>query len=200
MYNNHNYLLPLLLSTILIAPTAANGQMYRYKNDQGTKVISDVIPPHYATKGYDVIDSRGDVIKTVPPELSPEEKEIQRKKRLEQARLDEWDRELRSRYHSVEDIESAKSRRLKGIDNSINSLKLTLDNISGTIKYYQAEAAANERLGEAASKDTLASMARLQKDRDFIEKEIAGKESQREAIIDSFNRDAERFKLIFPKR
>lgn len=195
----HEYLLVILagVAICIAASTAhANDTLYRYKNDQGTKVISDVISPYYAAKGYDVINSRGNVIKTVPREPSPAEKEQQRKERAEQARLAKWDQELRSRYHTVEDIQSTKERRLKGINNSITSLRLTLNNISETIKYYQAEAAASERQGEEVPADILASMARLQKDRDFIEQEIDKRQARRTDIISKYQKDIERFKII----
>jgi hypothetical protein len=174
----------------------ANSQLFRYKNDQGSRVISDEISPYYASKGYEIIDSRGTVIKTIPRELSPTEKTQQRKEREKQARLDKWDEELRSRYHSLQDIQSTKQRRLKGVGNSITSLKLTLENISDTIKYYQAEAAANERQGEVVATDTLASMARLQKDRDFIEQEISKRQTRHAEIIEGFEKDIQRFKII----
>jgi hypothetical protein len=180
-------------------PAHASDTLYRYKNDQGGRVISDAISPYYATKGYEVIDSRGNVIKTVPKELSPEEKIRQNKQREEQAKLDAWDEELRSRYHSLEDIESTKKRRLKGVDNSITSLQLTLQNISETVKYYQAEAASNERQGEAVPQGTLSSMARLQKDRDFIEDEIKERQANRKKIVDKFEADIARFKIILSK-
>ncbi|MGS2718315.1 hypothetical protein ACVBE9_09100 [Eionea flava] len=196
-YREH--LLMLIAALVLCVITSAiqaNNTLYRYENDQGTKVISDVISPYYAAKGYDVIDSRGNIVKTVPAELSPAEKEQKRKARVEQERLDKWDQELRSRYHSVKDIESTKKRRLKGIDNSITSLQLTLENISKTIKYYQAEAAANERQGETIPKETLASMARLQADRDFIEQEIGKRQARRTDIVSKYQKDIDRFKVI----
>jgi hypothetical protein len=177
----------------------ADDSLYRYTNDSGARVMSDAISPYYAAKGYEIIDSRGNVIKIIPKELSPEEKARQQKQRKKQATLDAWDQKLRSRYHSLTDIEATKKRRLKGIDNSITSLQLTLDNISETVKYYQAEAASNERQGVAVPKDTLSSMARLQKDRDFIEQEIEKRQANRKKIIAMFDRDSARFTIISSK-
>jgi hypothetical protein len=174
----------------------ADSTLYRYTNDKGGQVMSDAISPYYAAKGYEIINSRGNVIKTIPKALSPEEKARQKKQREEQAKLNAWDQKLRSRYHNLADIESTKKRRLKGIDNSITSLQLTLDNISETVKYYQAEAASNERRGEAVPKDTLSSMVRLQKDRDFIMQEIEQRQKSRKKVVDAFDRDTARFKII----
>lgn len=190
-------LFSLIACSIFISYSAyAENSLFRYTNDQGGRVISDSIPPYYAAKGYEIIDSRGTVIKTVPRELSAEEKIIQEQQRKEQARLDKWDKELRSRYRHVDDIKTAKKRRLTDIDNSLDSLRLTLENISETIKNYQAEAASNERQGEAIPKETLSSLSRLQKDRDFIVQETANREKQRQEIISSYEKDIERFKLI----
>ncbi|MFT7387775.1 MAG: cell fate (sporulation/competence/biofilm development) regulator YmcA (YheA/YmcA/DUF963 family) [Candidatus Endobugula sp.] len=193
------YLLLTLCFSLLIASVAqAEDRLFRYKNDQGSPVVSDSISPYYAAKGYEVIGSRGTVLEIIPRELSPEKKIQQRKDRQIQATLDAWDEELTSRYHSVEDIQSTQARRLKGIDNSITSLKLTLENISDTKKYYQSEAAANERQGEVVATDTLTSMARLQKDRGFIQKEIDKRQASREKIIEEFKKDIERFRIISP--
>jgi len=190
--------LPLLMCFSLLACSSAqaDGQLFRYKNDRGNRVISDSISPYDAAKGYEIIDSRGTVIKTVPKELSAAQKAQQQLQLQEQAKLDKWDKELRSRYHNLKDIQATKQRRLEGVDNSIASLQLTLENISDTIKHYQAEAAANERQGEVVAADTLASMARLQKDRDFIEQETYKRQAKRTEIIDEFDKDIQRFKVI----
>jgi chromosome segregation ATPase len=179
---------------------AQSKTFFRYENEQGSKVMTDAIPPQYAVKGYEVINSSGIVIKVVPPEPSPEEKARIQKEKAEKRRLEKWDKELLSRYSSVNDIESTKSRRITGLENSIFSLRLTLKNISETIKFYQAEAATHERQGEDVSADTLASIERLQNDRDFIEAEISKKDSSKTQVSNDYDKDIVRFKQIKPER
>lgn len=185
---------------LLSASANSANTLFRYTNDRGGKVIADSIPPKYAAKGYEIISSNGQVIKTIPPEPSEEEKEAIQKAKAEQRRLEKWDKELLSRYSSVNDIEATKQRRVKGIENSIFSLRLTLKNISETIKFYQAEAATNERQGDDIAEDTLTAIERLQKDRNFIEQEIEKKEKDRESIDDLYDKDIQRFKEIKPEK
>ncbi len=186
----------LTLMTFHYSLQADAKPLYRYTQPSGNIVISDSIPPEYASQGYEIIDSRGNIIKTVPKELSEAEKAQRVANQKELARLAAWDKELLARYSQVSDLESRKKRRIAGIKNSIDSLKLTLKNISNTISYYKAEAAADERQGEAVAKETVGSIARLQKDKDFISNEIARKEKEEARVTDSFNKDIERFKLI----
>lgn len=195
------------LITCLVCIATTNPHVYaqgktffRYTNDQGSQVISDAIEPKYAVRGYDIIDSKGGIIKTVPAELSPEEKIRLKQEKEEQRRIEKWDAELLSRYSTVEDIQATKKRRLEGVSNSIYSLKLTLSNISDTIKHYQAEAAANERQGEQVSEDTLFSISRLQKDRVFFEQEIERKEKHKQELTISYDKDIQRFKIIKPTK
>jgi len=202
---SHASFLPskVCIGLILIISTAtaqANQKpLYRYTQESGNVVISDTIPPEYTSQGYEVIDSRGNVLKTIPKELSQAEKAQQIADRKELERLAEWDKELLARYSRVSDIESRKKRRLTGIENSIESLKLTLEKISNTISYDQAEAAADERQGEVVAKETVESIARLQKDKSFISNEIARKEKERDRANASFDKDIERFNIIKPE-
>jgi hypothetical protein len=196
-------LAPITVLSALLVHTPVDAQsktFFRYENEQGSKVMTDAIPPQYAVKGYEVINSSGIVIKVVPPEPSPEEKAQLQKEKAEKRRLEKWDKELLSRYSSVNDIESTKSRRITGLENSIFSLRLTLKNISETIKFYQAEAATHERQGEEVSTDTLASIERLQNDRDFIEAEISKKDISKTQVSNDYDNDIARFKKIKPER
>lgn len=192
------FIIAMTLSTTVFS--AQNSTFFRYINDQGVRVIADSIPPEYTVKGYDIIDSQGQIIKTIPPELNQKEKALRIKQNAEKRRMAEWDKELLARYSTIDDIKATKKRRLKGVDNSIFSLRLTLNNISETIKHYQAEAAANERQGETVSKDTLSSITRLQKDRVFIEDEIKRKKKRREEVATNYDKDIDRFRIIKPAK
>lgn len=194
-------LLAVVLFSAIFASMASFAQsktFYRYINNSGFQVISDSIPPQYAAQGYDIIDSKGIIVEKVLPELSVEEKRRIRLEKEAEEKMALWDSELLSRYSTVEDIKATKKRRITGINNSIYSLQLTLNNISNTIKLYQAEAAANERQGEEVPEETLFSITRLQKDRLFFEDEIERKQSHKQQTNDNYDKDIERFMIIKP--
>ena len=193
----------LFCCTSLLAITTLNTQAqdrtyFRYKNDQGVQVMSDVIPIKYATKGYQIVDLYGRVVKIVPPELSAEEKERLRKELEEKRRLEAWDKELLARYTHIEDIEAAKKRKLRGIDTNVFTLRLTLNNISDKIKALQADAAASERKGDKASEDLVIAITQLQEDKQLIEEEIEQKLEDKKEIAKNYESDIARFKVIRP--
>lgn len=193
----------LLVSLLTTAPFLSHAQdrtYFRYKNDQGVQVMSDVIPVKYANKGYQIVDIYGRVVREIPPELSSEEKERLRKEMEEKRRLEVWDKELLARYTRTEDIEAAKKRKLRGIDTNIFTLRLTLNNISDKIKTLQADAAANERQGVEVPEDLLVSISQLQEDQQLIEEEIQQKLKDKDDVTHNYNKDIERFNVIRPPK
>lgn len=195
--------LTLLMTAIgfsVSSNTYASSQLYRYINDNGVQVITDVISPEDAARGYDIIDSRGRLIKNIPPEMSEAEKKRLQNARAEKERLEQWDKELSARYSTVEDIEAAKERRMSGIRNNISSLELTLQNITQTIRHFQAEAAASERQGDQIAEETLSSIGRLQNDKIFIEQEIQRQKKRQVKTNNEYDADIARFKLISAKK
>ena len=194
---------PLLSLTLLIAllpkaNAAEEPTLFRYRNDQGVPVISSTIPPKFVRRGYDIITFDGRVLKTVPPELSPEQRAKLLEQQQEEARLKAWDQDLLRRYSHPDDIEAAKQRRLAQNQNAIGIVQRTIEKIDSDIVRYQGLAAADEREGRAVNGDTLEKIAQLKQDRVDAEQEIAKLEQENQLIIEKFDKDIARFKEIKP--
>ncbi len=172
---------------------------YRYVNEKGVNVISSRIPSRYVQRGYDIVTYDGRLLERVPPEASPEEKARMLKEREEQQRLQVWDKELRRRYSHPDDIEAAKQRKLAQNRNAIGIVERNIEKIDDEINRYQSLAAADEREGRDVSEETLTAIKQLQREREieFMEREKTLEENQ--SIVNKYNRDIERFKIIRPE-
>lgn len=193
-------LLGLAFVSVLIAPKSFSQDVpyYRYINENGVKVISTQIPSRYVKRGYDIITVNGRLIERVAPEPTGAEKEKLRKQQKEQQRLKEWDAELLKRYSHPADIESAKQRKLAQNMNSIGILKRNVEKIDQEINRYQSLAASDEREGRDVSADTLESIERLKRERSVELNEVSEREQERKQIVESYDKDIERFKVIRP--
>jgi len=193
-------LLVLMFTLVLAAPKSFSQDVpyYRYINEKGVKVISTQIPSRYVKRGYDIITVDGRLIERVAPEPTGAEKEKLLKQQKEQKRLKEWDAELLKRYSHPADIESAKQRKLAQNMNSIGILKRNVEKIDQEINRYQSIAASDEREGRDVSADTLESIERLKRERSVELNEVAEREKERTQIVESYDKDIERFKVIRP--
>ena len=112
-------LLALVLALFSCSIATADN-LYRYKNNEGGTVVDWHVPAKFAGRGYEVLNSLGEVIEVVPRQLSKSElsdkalvERLQRGAEAERARLAEWDRFLLLRYSTVDDIDAARDRALR---------------------------------------------------------------------------------------
>ena len=189
----------LVAGFALPSPGYSQGdRLYRYKDDRGVLVISSQIPARYVSRGYEVISRAGRVLQVIAPELSPEKKALLAKELIEKERLAKWDTDLLRRYSHPDDIEDAKGRKLAQNRNNLNIIKRNIEKTEDEINHYQSLAAAEEREGREVSADTLASIEQLKRKRTAEIKTREAILKEREAIVDKFNKDINRFKIIRP--
>lgn len=140
-----------LLAGVLLgsAPSIAlePGQLYRYIDENGVKVMSSSLPPEYAQKGYEIINHHGRVVKSVDPAVDPEiaEKEAARKAR-ERKLLAEFE-VLDRRYSSEKEIYAARDRKLSHLDANIAILNSNINTLEDQIDSLTSKAAGFERSG-----------------------------------------------------
>lgn len=191
----------IVLSLSLALPMISNSQgnqLYRYQNDKGVTVISSKIPAEYIRKGYDIITRSGRLVKTISPEPSAKEKIKLKKALLERKRLAKWDADLLRRYSHSDDIEEAKQRKLTQNWSDLNIIKRNIEKTKSEINRYQRSAAADEREGREVSLETLSIIEQLKRKQASeinTQKAILKK---RNSIINKFNKDIKRFKIIRP--
>jgi hypothetical protein len=197
---------PSLLKLLLIsgffivsnatAATATEGQpkvFYRYTTNEGHKVVSQTIPPQYVRNGYELLTIGGEILKVVPP--SPPEADAdriakERKAAKEQARID---LELRQTYSSTKDIDSAKTRNLQELVNTIDILRANLTSIKTQLKNQEEHAATIERNGKTVPDDVLKNIATLRAEEKDLMAQIKQREIEYETAATKYDQQKARF-------
>jgi len=116
------YILLLLGGCFTPLSNAQGVKFFRYLDDHGRIVINDSIPPHQVSKGYEVLDSYGQIVEVVAGQGSQDERQ-QRRFAIEQ---ENEDRALLRRYASPLDVKAARDRYLKELSIRIDTLQATL--------------------------------------------------------------------------
>lgn len=146
-----NLALCLMPLTVGISATQASN-LYRYKNEQGTTVMTRNLPAKYAKNGYDIIDKHGRLIKTVERQLTTEEiaeksktdtlaKQEQAAKEAQEA----YDISLLKRFSFVSDIEAEQARRVDELKTRITILNSNLKAVRLEVDTEYLKAAKLER-------------------------------------------------------
>lgn len=137
-------LLAGILISSMVIQAFAETVLYRYKNKNGVQVINSTIPSEYAQLGYQVINTSGEVLKTIKP--APTAGEIE-KAEAERAIMENYER-LTRRYSNIDDIQRAKERKLININTNISILNGSIQNINLVIEDLISQAAKKERAGQ----------------------------------------------------
>jgi hypothetical protein len=201
------FILKLFLIGGLFLVASANTQaqtdkkvFYRYTTADGHKVVAQTIPPQYVRNGYEMLSLSGEVLKVVPaapPEADAERISKERKAAKEQAKIDV---ELRRTYSSVEDIDSAKTRNLQELQNTINILQANLSSVKSQLKAQEAHAASVERSGKTLSGDILKNITTLRTEEKELNLQIKQRETEYQHSADKYDQDKLRFIAISPPK
>lgn len=193
----------LVLLAIGSLALAADNVYYRYPGPDGTVVINDRIPPEAVPRGYDVIREDGRVVKTVPPQLTEEERKahaqemaIARARADAEQKMREWDESLLLRYSDVSDIDVAKQRALNDIKVRLSILKSNLRVIKEQILTNQAEAAELERQGLEVSDKLSETQELLRRELAATEEQIVARTGQLDSVATDYERDKARFSVL----
>lgn len=158
-YSRLKWLCLCALVAVCSLEAFAQGQYYRYINDEGVKVLGHSIPPQYVHKGYEIISANGRVLEVVAPAPKPEVLEKER----ERAELEAKYELLSKRYSTVRDIDAARQRKLVHVDASIRLVDGSIESIQREIDDITARAADFERAGKSVPQNILDTLAALNK-------------------------------------
>ncbi len=176
---------------------------YRYENDEGRKVMTQTLPPDVVSRGYEVLNERGMVIKVVPRALTKEElaaqAEAERQKRLDAEQL-ERDKQLLAIFSSPKDAERARDRKLEAIDVYISVTRGNITKLQNEYNTAQSQAAARERSGEKVPDYLVSKMESFARQIRRAEESIAEKELEKEAIREEYQKDIDRLQYLMEQR
>lgn len=193
---------------IFVALTLVSGyvyseNLYRYKDDVGGTVVDWHVPAKFAGRGYEVLNSQGEVIAVVPRQLSSDELQnkdlVERLKQdaeLERARLAEWDKFLLLRYSTVEDIDAAKERALRELKIRLSILASNQRVSRSRLESLLARVADTERRGDVPLKQDVDAIAALRTEIASTGRAIQERESQVQEVTRDYLQDRERFEQL----
>ena len=198
----------LACAPALAAGTASGPTFFRYRDANGTLVMGSTIPAEIAKKnGYEIVDSMGRVIDTIPPAPSEEELEARKLQKLEEqrrkeeaARQAEEDAKLLKLYAVPDDAIQARERKLQEIDTLISLKEGSRHNLQVRLSNLEKQAADLEKSGREVPEDILEQMSSLTEQINRLSQEIRDLEREKVAIAADFDRKIERLKILMEQR
>lgn len=179
----------MLLLGVVYPALASAAELYRYVDERGVVVLDrHGVPPQHISRGYQVLNEQGRVIRVVPPAPSAEEFA-----RLQaQKARDASDAQLLRLYASVEDVERAETRKLAELGSVIGLARGNLQSIRNQRSSLQKQAANHERAGRKVPDNLLAQIKNLEKEEQSLLRDLARFEKARADAEVSFANDRQR--------
>ncbi|WP_100639253.1 DUF4124 domain-containing protein [Marinobacter salexigens] len=183
----------------LVMPAKAEASMYRFTDEDGQLVISNTIPQPATKRGYDILNSSGRVIETIPPaptadEIAAREAEKQRQKELAIQR--EQDAQLLKRFSHPDQAIKAMHRKLDELRGLIQLKRGNISVISSQLDSEQSRAANMERSGQKIPEATLDKIRRLESQIRDIEREISWQAQEIDSLKRVYETDIERLERV----
>ncbi len=193
----------LACGLLALASAAFSQELYRYSDAEGKVTVDFQVPADRISLGYEVLNSKGMVVKVVPRELTEEELESQemteklhRESVAEQERLRDWDESLMLRYSTIEDIKDAQRRGLGNLEIRLSILRGNRRSLKQEVENYQTQAADTERAGRKVEVDWLRKIEDLRKEIVTVDKDIAKRQREIREISAEYDADIERFRML----
>ena len=191
----------LLFIASAMPPLLVNAaQFYRWVDEEGQVYIQNYIPPEFVKKGYEIIDDRGKVVKTVAPEVSEEERRAKEALLISQEMQQARDDELLKLYRSPDDVDRAMNTWLSRMD-----MEIRVKQNSIRIKRHEfdklQEAAANlEKAGREVDPKILEKMADIEQEIARYDTVIGEVEKRKAESKSGFLDDRARMVVLWEQR
>lgn len=164
---------------------ASERYLYRYTNAEGIKVLNHAIPPEFAQNGYEILSENGQLIKVI--QAAPSEGEVS--ERQYKRELIQKYSLLKRRYSTTEDIENAKTRRLRDLETSIAILQGNIASTHTRIDNLMKDAATREREGRQVSDQLLQQLKDARAELAIAENSLASRQQEHESVAMKYEED-----------
>lgn len=161
-------LLPVILSlaatAVVAAPKAPEeeslppGAVYRYYSESGRLIMTNVLPREAIYLGYEVIDSKGRVLKTIEKAIPEEQRLAQQEELKAQRDRERKEAELRKLYASPDDAIRARDRQIDTLNLSITYARNTISQLEEKLNGALEQAASFEKQGKPVPEATQATI------------------------------------------
>ena len=184
-----------LLGVALLLSAAAGahaGKLYRYINAQGATEIASSIPNELVVNGYQVIDSSsGRVLRTVAPQLTPEQVALKSARQEHIARCRDAQRRVNSLYQHSEDIDLAERQALESIETRILNAQASLTQLRIQERDLEDQAARFERSGHGVTAQLMTNIEKAKAQIETLEVEVLARRVEQDEARLQFDRDRE---------
>jgi hypothetical protein len=195
----------VLASTPLHAQKSPRQKLYRWVDSQGVVHYGDQIPPEYASRDRDVLNSQGVAVDSEKREVSAADREEQRKReeaaaaeRQAQEEVERRDRMLLATYLSVHDIEELRDRRLELLDSRIKVTEVYVTNLKKRLDglHQEAQGFESAKNPRPVPADLAKEIADTQGTIDSYEQSLERDRAEQVRVRESFDADIARFKEL----
>lgn len=164
-------------------------ELYRYTDNNGRVVLDRLgVPPEYVSRGYEVLNEKGRVVRVVPPAPSLEE----RQRIAEEKAKAKSDEQLLRIYSEPGDVDRARDRKLAELDGLTSVAQSNLHSLRTQQANMQSKAAEYERAGRQVPEHLLVQIDNLKAEQAGVEKDIQRYQQSRSEAEAAFAADRAR--------
>lgn len=192
----------------LAANSVVAQEIYCWKDDAGTTVCGDSVPPDQSRFDRDVRNEQGIILRFEEGEITPEEQQVilariqaeEEAKRLQEA-ADRYDRVLLDSYEDVDDIEARRDRFLAQFQGEIIVTELYLGNLGNKLETLMESAHRYAPYNESPGADQLPEnlsldIQRTQSSTARFTRRLQEIQSEQQRTREQFEKDIIRFREI----
>lgn len=194
------YILPLLLCGMTDGYAK---KMYRWVDENGRVIFSDVVPPDQVQHKRETINENARVLDVVEKAKTPEE--LAQQKRLDALRKEQEkiiakqaadDKVLLSTYRSLDDMNKALENKLALMDSEKKMIEGNRRRMEQQLLQQQQQAATLERNAQRVPEKLLKEIASTRQQIEQNVQEMARHESTRQSVEKEFRADIARFAFL----
>lgn len=185
-----------LLLFLAMPGAPALATMYKWVDENGITHYGDSIPPEYRNRANIELNKRGVILKKNEPALTPEQikaKEEELAKRKREKETNRRDAILLGTYSSVEEIDLARDRNLKQMEQVIKDSQRRLKSIEDDLDASRKHAAAYTRENKPVPEALQMDIETLEKNKQDLEVAIIQKRADAEELRVRFEEDKKRY-------
>lgn len=186
-----------VLIGITLSTAAYAGQFYRWVDAEGNTYIQSYIPPEFVAGGYEVIDDKGLVLKSVAPQLSDAERRANEAAAISEEMQRARDEELLKLYRSPTDVDRAMKTWVSRMSMEIRVKENRIRIKENEFDALQERAANLEKAGKEVDADILSQMKSIQLEINQFDLEIREVELRQEESRALFMLDRDRMKVLW---
>ena len=168
-------------------------QLYRYVDDRGVTVLDrQGVPSEYISKGYQVLNQQGRVVRTVPPAPSADELKAAATRKAQA----DADAQLLGLYSSLDDLDNARTRKLAELDGMIAIANNNIKSLEAQLASLQAQAAGQERSGQAVPQSLVEQINAVRDQRTDQNAQVARYQRMKDTVSQGFAKDRSRLDAL----